>query len=47
MRRTLSYSVHEVARILGKENTEDDLVSVFDDFLKDLDEVRPETMGSV
>ena len=40
MRRTLAFSIHELAVILGEEITHRDLVPVFDGFLKDLDEVR-------
>ena len=40
MRRTLAFSIHELAVILGEDITHRDLVPVFDGFLKDLDEVR-------
>ncbi|XP_023933184.1 serine/threonine-protein phosphatase 4 regulatory subunit 1-like, partial [Lingula anatina] len=40
VRRTLAFSIHELATIMGPEVTEKDLVPVFDGFLKDLDEVR-------
>ena len=40
MRRTLAFSIHHVAVILGEELTCSDLVPVFDELLKDLDEVR-------
>ncbi|XP_052229357.1 serine/threonine-protein phosphatase 4 regulatory subunit 1-like isoform X1 [Dreissena polymorpha] len=40
VRRTLAFSIHELAVILGEEITHRDLVPVFDGFLKDLDEVR-------
>jgi serine/threonine-protein phosphatase 4 regulatory subunit 1 len=40
VRRSLSHSLHEVARILGPQLTESVLLSPFDLFLKDLDEVR-------
>eukprot|EP01052_Picozoa_sp_SAG31_P023353 SAG31_NODE_1920_length_6919_cov_7.423754_3_plen_444_part_00 len=41
VRRSLSHSLHEIAKILGREVTEQDLCEqVFDVFLKDLDEVR-------
>ena len=41
VRRSLSYSLHEVAAILGREKTEEFLCDqVFDVFIKDLDEVR-------
>jgi hypothetical protein len=39
VRRTLAYSIHEVARILGTDLTESELVPVFNSFAKDLDEV--------
>ncbi|XP_055955388.1 serine/threonine-protein phosphatase 4 regulatory subunit 1-like isoform X3 [Patella vulgata] len=40
VRRTLAFSLHELATILGEEITHSDLVPVLDGFLKDLDEVR-------
>ena len=40
VRRTLAFSIHQLAVILGEELTVSDLVPVFDEFLKDLDEVR-------
>lgn len=40
VRRTLSYSLHEVAKILGAEITENELLEPFDLFLKDLDQVK-------
>ena len=40
VRRTLAFSIHELAVIVGEENTTRDLVPVFNGFLKDLDEVR-------
>ncbi|KAJ4462257.1 putative protein phosphatase 4 regulatory subunit 1 [Paratrimastix pyriformis] len=40
VRRTLAFSLHEVARLLGPALTEAELVPTFDLFLKDLDEVR-------
>lgn len=40
VRRTLAFSLHEVAKILGREHTESDLVPVFDSFLKDIEEVE-------
>ncbi|KAK3581114.1 hypothetical protein CHS0354_033907 [Potamilus streckersoni] len=40
VRRTLAFSIHELAVILGDAITRRDLVPVFDGFLKDLDEVR-------
>eukprot|EP00162_Nutomonas_longa_P012401 comp21072_c0_seq1/m.44380 comp21072_c0_seq1/g.44380 ORF comp21072_c0_seq1/g.44380 comp21072_c0_seq1/m.44380 type:complete len:611 (+) comp21072_c0_seq1:46-1878(+) len=40
VRRTLSHSLHEVAKILGTEITENILVPISDLFLKDLDEVK-------
>jgi serine/threonine-protein phosphatase 4 regulatory subunit 1 len=35
VRKTLSYSLHEVAKILGPELTEEELLPVFENFLKD------------
>ncbi|XP_005112857.1 serine/threonine-protein phosphatase 4 regulatory subunit 1 isoform X2 [Aplysia californica] len=40
VRRTLAFSMHQLAMIVGDEITHKDLVPVFDGFLKDLDEVR-------
>jgi len=40
VRRTLAFSIHELAIILGSELTHSDLIPIFDDFIKDLDEVR-------
>ncbi|CAH2303233.1 serine threonine- phosphatase 4 regulatory subunit 1-like isoform X1 [Pelobates cultripes] len=40
VRRTLAFSIHELAVILGDQLTAADLVPIFNAFLKDLDEVR-------
>ncbi|XP_018090486.1 serine/threonine-protein phosphatase 4 regulatory subunit 1 isoform X2 [Xenopus laevis] len=40
VRRTLAFSIHELAVILGNKLTAADLVPIFNGFLKDLDEVR-------
>lgn len=41
IKKTLSHSVHELARILGPEITEEDLVPVMENFLKDsLNEIK-------
>jgi serine/threonine-protein phosphatase 4 regulatory subunit 1 len=40
VRRTLAFSIHHLAAILGEDLTVSDLVPIFDEFLKDLDEVR-------
>ncbi|XP_075908228.1 serine/threonine-protein phosphatase 4 regulatory subunit 1 isoform X3 [Petromyzon marinus] len=40
VRRTLAFSIHELAAILGDRLTAVDLVPVFNGFLKDLDDVR-------
>jgi hypothetical protein len=40
VRRSLSHSLHEVAKILGPQITDSALLPAFDLFLKDLDEVR-------
>ena len=40
VRRTLSYSLHDLAKILGRQLTIDHLLPTFDRFLKDLDEVK-------
>ena len=39
VRRTLAYSLHEIAKILGSELTERELIHVLYHFLKDTDEV--------
>lgn len=36
----MAFSIHHVAIILGEELTRTDLVPVFDELIKDLDEVR-------
>ena len=40
VRRTLAYSLHDIASILGRELAETELVPLFDVFLKDLDEIK-------
>ncbi|XP_026097363.1 serine/threonine-protein phosphatase 4 regulatory subunit 1 isoform X1 [Carassius auratus] len=40
VRRTLAFSIHELAMILGDQLTAAHLVPIFNSFLKDLDEVR-------
>ena len=40
MRRTLAFSIHELAAILGRDVTVRDLVPVFTSLMRDLDEVR-------
>lgn len=40
VRRTLSFSMHELAMILGPETTATSLLPAMDTFLKDLDEVK-------
>jgi len=40
VRRTLAFSIHELALIVGEDITGRDLLPVFDMFLSDLDEVR-------
>lgn len=40
VRRTLAYSLHELAAILGPALTEQSLLPALDTFLRDLDEVR-------
>lgn len=40
VRRSLSFSLHEVARILGTTLTEEHLISTLELFLRDLDEVK-------
>jgi len=41
IKKTLSHSIHELARILGSEITEEDLVPILEKFLKDsINEIR-------
>ncbi|KAB7507718.1 Serine/threonine-protein phosphatase 4 regulatory subunit 1 [Armadillidium nasatum] len=40
VRRTLAFSIHELALILGEELAQKDLLPVFEGLIKDLDEVR-------
>lgn len=40
VRRTLAYSVHEVARILGTKTTEECLIPALEDFFQDVDDVK-------
>jgi len=40
VRRTLAYSIHEIALVIGTEATEHNLVSAFNIFLGDIDQVR-------
>ena len=40
MRRTLAFSIHDLAVVLGEDITVSDLMPIFNGFLKDLDEVR-------
>lgn len=40
VRRTVACSLHEVAKILGEDLCESDLTSIFEETLKDTDEVR-------
>eukprot|EP01102_Stenamoeba_stenopodia_P000620 TRINITY_DN10595_c0_g1_i1.p1 TRINITY_DN10595_c0_g1~~TRINITY_DN10595_c0_g1_i1.p1 ORF type:complete len:617 (-),score=101.96 TRINITY_DN10595_c0_g1_i1:158-2008(-) len=40
VRRTLAYSIHEIAVVIGTEATEHHLVSAFNIFLGDIDQVR-------
>lgn len=40
VRRTLAASLHAVAAILGREIVEDELLSVFEEFSQDMEEVR-------
>ena len=39
IRRVLAYSIHEIARIIGPDATCIELLGIFEDFLKDIDEV--------
>lgn len=47
VRRTLSFALHELAAILGPKLTEEELLSTFERFLKDLDEVKVGVIGSL
>lgn len=40
VRKTLAHSLHEIAKLLGIERTEEVLLPTFDKYLKDLDEVK-------
>ncbi|CAO3606909.1 unnamed protein product [Mucor fragilis] len=40
VRRTFAYSLHDIARIVGAERTERDLVQIFALYLMDLDDVK-------
>lgn len=40
VRRTLASSIHELGVILGRDTSGQDLIPIFNGFLKDLDEVR-------
>ncbi|XP_064640265.1 serine/threonine-protein phosphatase 4 regulatory subunit 1-like isoform X2 [Lineus longissimus] len=40
VRRSLAFSIHELAVIVGEEITARDLVPIYNDFIKDLDEVK-------
>jgi hypothetical protein len=40
VQRTLAFSVHRLALILGDDSMAVDLVPIFNGFLKDIDEVR-------
>lgn len=40
VRRSLAYSLHEIASVVGTEITERTLIQAFELFLKDLDEVK-------
>lgn len=39
-RKTIASSLHELALILGQEMAAEHLLPIFDEFMKDLDEVR-------
>jgi serine/threonine-protein phosphatase 4 regulatory subunit 1 len=47
VRKTLSWSLHEIAAILGTKLSENHLLPTFDLFLKDLDEVRIGVITSI
>ena len=47
VRRTLAYSLFELAKILGPQMTESELVPVLFHFMKDNDEVREGVMSSL
>ena len=47
MRRSLAFSIHELSQILGEDNTRVDLVPIFNNFLKDLDEVSYKLDGFI
>eukprot|EP01083_Nonionella_stella_P202998 741055_1 len=47
VRKTLAYSLHEIARIIGSALTEECLLTAFDVFLTDLSEVREGVVKSM
>ena len=47
VRRTLAYSLNELAKILGPEMTESELIPVLFHFMKDFDNVRDGVMVSL
>ena len=47
MRKTLAYSLFELAKILGPELTETELISVLLHFLKDVPEVKEGVLVSL
>ena len=47
VRKTLAYSLFELAKILGPQMTESELVPVLFYFMKDVDEVREGVMVSL
>ena len=47
VRKTLAYSLFEVAKILGPDMTETELIPVLFHFMKDVDEVKAGVMTSL
>lgn len=47
VRRTLSYSLFELAKIMGPEMTESELISILFHFLKDVDEVKEGVLNNL
>ena len=47
MRRTLSFSLHELAKMLGPEVTEAELIPILFTFMKDVPDVREGVMQNL
>ncbi len=47
VRKTLSYSLFEIAKILGPDMTETELIPVLFHFMKDVEDVKAGVMASL